>query len=140
MIAAFSGQLSAMLSAYAKHNKRRASVRVQHCYDSNNLLPTNVDRCYPDEEAQPKDEEEIVTVFKSHADILYAERLPDKTAVITMLRDPAALVESRYMYQYRNAEPNPPPLAEWVCSLHISTRLTEFFALLQPLTESQTTA
>ena len=54
------------------------------------------------------------SLYKAHSDINYAERLPQDTAIITMLRKPTDLVRSRYLYQWLNAEPDPAPLATWV--------------------------
>lgn len=99
------GQLTQLVGSYSKKFEG-GGVRLRHCYDSKNLLPKN-DKCYDPSQNG-------VALFKAHTDINYAERLPPGTAVLTMLRKPSALTESRYLYQWRNAEPFPPPLAEWV--------------------------
>lgn len=57
------------------------------------------------------------TLYKSQADINYAERLPTQVAVITMLRDPAHLVQSTYLHQWDTAVLGKPlPFPKWVCN------------------------
>eukprot|EP00750_Incisomonas_marina_P011303 INCI16368.10.p1 GENE.INCI16368.10~~INCI16368.10.p1 ORF type:complete len:408 (-),score=56.92 INCI16368.10:2719-3897(-) len=104
----FGGQLSSMITSYAKRHKKKTKLNVQHCYDSTHLLPTNVNKCFGSASF-----DNSISLYKAHADILYAERLPAGTRIVTMLRDPHQLTTSRYLYQWRNAEPNPPPLAQW---------------------------